>query len=180
MPDLDNAKVVIIGAGPTGLGAAWRLHELGFRNWRIFEREAYAGGLAASFIDNAGFTWDIGGHVQFSHYGYFDRLMDVLLGDRWLMHERESWIWMRDRFIPYPFQNNIRHLPERELKDCLTGLIRASTTTSIAAPSNFDEWIHAQFGEGIAKHFMRPYNFKVWAYPPSDLIIAGLASASPK
>lgn len=164
-----NARVVIIGAGPTGLGAAWRLQELGFENWRIFEQEAYAGGLAASFIDNAGFTWDIGGHVQFSHYGYFDRLMDRLLGDNWLSHERESWIWMRDRFIPYPFQNNIRHLPEREMKDCLTGLIRACTTNATALPANFDEWILRQFGEGIADHFLRPYNFKVWAYPPCDL-----------
>ena len=169
MVDLDNARVVIIGAGPTGLGAAWRLQELGFGNWQIFEQEAYAGGLAASFTDDAGFTWDIGGHVQFSHYGYFDRLMDVLLGDGWLSHERESWIWMCNRFIPYPFQNNIRHLPNREMKDCLTGLIRACTTNGTAPPTNFDEWILAQFGEGIAEHFMRPYNFKVWAYPPCDL-----------
>jgi protoporphyrinogen oxidase len=167
--DLDNSRVVIVGAGPTGLGAAWRLQELGFENWQIFEQEAYAGGLAASFIDNAGFTWDIGGHVQFSHYSYFDRLMDVLLGDQWLSHERESWIWMLNRFIPYPFQNNIRHLPEREMKDCLTGLIRACTTNATNPPGNFDEWILKHFGEGITKHFMRPYNFKVWANPTCDL-----------
>ena len=27
------------------------------------------------------------------------------------------------------------------------------------------EWIAAVFGDGIAKHFMKPYNFKVWAHP---------------
>jgi protoporphyrinogen oxidase len=169
MIDLNNARVVIIGSGPTGLGAAWRLQELGFENWQIFEQEAFVGGLAASFVDNAGFTWDIGGHVQFSHYSYFDRLMDLLLGHQWLSHERESWIWMRNRFIPYPFQNNIRHLPEREMKDCLTGLIRACMTKAIDPPANFDEWILKQFGKGIADHFMRPYNFKVWANPTCDL-----------
>jgi protoporphyrinogen oxidase len=134
MVDLDNSRVVIIGAGPTGLGAAWRLQALSFGNWQTFEQESYAGGLAASFADNAGFTWHIGGHVQFSHYGYFDRLMDVLLGDRWLSHERESRTWMCDRFIPYPFQNNIRYLPEREMKDCLTGLIRACTANAKGPP----------------------------------------------
>jgi protoporphyrinogen oxidase len=76
---------------------------------------------------------------------------------------------MCDRFIPYPFQNNIRYLPEREMKNCLTGLIRACITNATPPPTNFDEWILTQFGEGIAKHFMRPYNFKVWAYPPRDL-----------
>jgi len=30
----------------------------------------------------------------------------------------------------------------------------------------FNEFIHAVFGDGIAKHFMKPYNFKVWAHPP--------------
>src|SRR5690242_11509573 len=101
---LHQAEIVILGAGPTGLGAAHRLKELGLSNLVVFEKEAYPGGLAASFTDNAGFTWDIGGHVQFSHYGYFDRLMDDLLSDQWLSHERESWIWIADRFVPYPFQ----------------------------------------------------------------------------
>jgi protoporphyrinogen oxidase len=69
-------KIVILGAGPTGLGAAYRLQELGYRNWAIYERHDYVGGLATSFVDDAGFTYDIGGHVMFSHYPYFDTLVD--------------------------------------------------------------------------------------------------------
>jgi protoporphyrinogen oxidase len=76
---------------------------------------------------------------------------------------------MLDRFIPYPFQNNIRRLPEREMKECLRGLIRTCTTNAVAQPANFGDWIQKQFGEGIAEHFMLPYNFKVWAYPACDL-----------
>src|SRR5437588_12945856 len=101
-------RVLILGAGPTGLGAAWRLHELGHADWLLLERAPYAGGLAASFTDDAGFTWDVGGHVQFSHYPYFDAQMDSIMGSEWEEHERESWIWIRNRFVPYPFQNNIR------------------------------------------------------------------------
>ena len=73
-----DARVVIVGAGPTGLGAANRLHELGHSSWDLFEAIDRPGGLARSFVDDAGFTWDIGGHVQFSHYPYFDRMMDRL------------------------------------------------------------------------------------------------------
>src|SRR5277367_4735548 len=102
------SQIIILGAGPTGLGAAWHLEAVKQNRWMILEAGGTAGGLAASFVDERGFTWDIGGHVQFSHYEYFDRAMEEFLGkDGWLHHERESWVWMRDRFIPYPFQNNI-------------------------------------------------------------------------
>ena len=170
LPPLERAKIVVIGAGPTGLGAAHRLHELGYSNFVLFEKESHAGGLASSFLDSEGFTWDIGGHVQFSHYAYFDELMDRLLGGEWLHHERQAWVWMRERFIPYPFQNNIRYLPISELRDCLRGLL-ACTRNGVhgAPPANFEEWIYRSFGEGIARCFMIPYNRKVWAYPPSEL-----------
>src|SRR5689334_22194993 len=81
LPPLHQARIAIIGAGPTGLGAAHRLQELGFTGFTVFEKEQHTGGLATSFVDSAGFTWDVGGHVQFSHYTYFDNLMDKLLGD---------------------------------------------------------------------------------------------------
>jgi protoporphyrinogen oxidase len=157
---------LILGAGPTGLGAAWRLNELGHTDWLLLEGSGHAGGLAASFVDEKGYTWDVGGHVQFSHYEYFDRAMEEFLGrDGWLHHQRESWVWMRDRFIPYPFQNNIDRLPPEDLEKCLAGLVDI-TRGQPARPANFREWILATFGPGLADVFLLPYNFKVWAYPP--------------
>jgi protoporphyrinogen oxidase len=157
-------RIVIIGAGPVGLGAGYRLQELGYTNWAIYERHPYIGGLATSYQDASGFTYDIGGHVMFSHYPYFDRLVDKLLGDDYTNIMRESWIWMMDRWIPYPFQNNIRHLPPDALLECLNGLIDARDIDP-RATRNFGEWTDAIFGRGIARYFMRPYNFKVWAHP---------------
>jgi len=126
-PDLER-KIVILGAGPTGLGAAYRLQEMGYRNWAIYERHSYIGGLATSFQDSAGFTYDIGGHVMFSHYKYFDDLVSKLLGDNYTEIMREAWVWMMDRWVPYPFQNNIRHLPKEVMYECLTGLLEAQKT----------------------------------------------------
>lgn len=162
-------KFLIIGAGPTGLGAAWRLNELGVTDWLLLERHASAGGLASSVIDEKGFVWDLGGHVQFSHYDYFDRLMDELLPDGWVHHEREAWVWMRERFIPYPFQNNVRHLPREEMIECVAGIARALQHQNGRKPMNFAEQFEAAMGPGIARVFLRPYNFKVWAYPPEEL-----------
>jgi protoporphyrinogen oxidase len=115
-------------------------------------------------VDESGFTWDLGGHVQFSHYAYFDRLMDLALGHAWIEHVRESYVWIRGKFVPYPFQNNLRHLPPEDLARCLKGLIRARNNGH-TSPSNFREWIIQSFGDGIADIFLLPYNFKVWACP---------------
>jgi len=161
-------RIVIIGAGPTGLGAAWRLHERGHSNWVVYEANEIAGGLASSVIDSVGFTWDLGGHVLFSHYPYFDQVMDLALGDAWVEHVREAWVWMRQRWIPYPFQNNIWRLPESELQACLTGL-EALRTAPRVRPANFRDWLLASFGAGICDSFLFPYNRKVWAYDPSAL-----------
>ena len=166
----DPRRILIIGAGPTGLGAGCRLRELGHENFLIVDRNPYIGGLAASFTDPAGFTWDIGGHVMFSHYEYYDRLFERFMGEEFSLNERESWVRMFDRWVPYPFQNNIRYLPKEAAYECLSGLIRAQTgqgkVRSHKDAANFGEFIDAVFGEGIARHFMRPYNFKVWAHPP--------------
>jgi len=165
----DNMKVCIIGAGPTGLGAAYRLTELGETDFRLFEREGHVGGLAASFLDNKGYTWDFGVHVLHSHYPYFDRLLDSVLPDGYLRHQRRSWIRQYDRFIPYPFQYNIRHLPRQALWECVSGLLDIARRNGEAPPTNFAEWVVYTFGTGIAEHFMLPYNRKIWTVDPKEM-----------
>ena len=165
---LTGQSLVILGGGPTGLGAAHRLNEIGEVAFRVFDENAQAGGLASSFVDAQGFTWDIGGHIQFSHYRYFDTLMDSLLRGDWLEHQRESWVWMRDRFIPYPLQNNIHLLPRDEFERCIRGLLE-SIKRGAVSPRNYHEWIEASFGSGLAEIFLLPYNFKVWAHPAAML-----------
>lgn len=160
-----SRRILVIGAGPTGMGAGYRLHELGYENWALYERNAYIGGHASSHTDAQGFVWDEGGHVIFSHYPYFDQFLDRMLGADYLEHERQSWVRLQNTWVPYPFQNNIRYLPKEALMECLLGLVEAHKTDRAGTARNFGDWVTAMFGEGIAKYFMRPYNFQVWAYP---------------
>ncbi|XP_014679054.1 PREDICTED: uncharacterized protein LOC106818898 [Priapulus caudatus] len=167
-----DKRIVILGAGPTGLGAATRLHELGHRNWLLLEGASEPGGLASSVRDDNGFLWDMGGHVIFSHYKYFDDVITTFVPD-WLHHRREAYVWMCDRFIPYPLQNNIHRLPPLERESCLQGLIdaqqQATPTPTPTKPATFQDWIDRNFGKGLARLFLNPYNFKVWAYRPSAM-----------
>ena len=123
-----NKKIVIIGGGPTGLGAAYRLHELGYDNWVLYEKSDDVGGHSTSHVDPMGFVWDEGGHVIFSHYPYFDKLIDDMLGKEVHERVRESWVYLQDVCVPYPFQNNLRYLPKPLQVSCLMGAAEAAAS----------------------------------------------------
>ncbi|ORY64033.1 FAD/NAD(P)-binding domain-containing protein [Pseudomassariella vexata] len=173
-----NVDVLVIGAGPTGLGAAKRLNQIDGPSWLIVDSSSKAGGLASTDITPEGFLYDVGGHVIFSHYKYFDDCINEALPkeDDWFTHERISYVRYKGLWVPYPFQNNISMLPKEDQVTCMEGLIDAALEHRVTntKPKNFDEWILRNTGEGIANMFMRPYNYKVWAVPTTDMQAAWL------
>ncbi|RDW68344.1 putative protoporphyrinogen oxidase [Coleophoma crateriformis] len=173
-----NVDVLVIGAGPTGLGAAKRLNQINGPSWMIIDSNETPGGLASTDVTPEGFLYDVGGHVIFSHYKYFDDCIDEALPNEedWYTHQRISYVRCQNNWVPYPFQNNISMLPKEEQVKCVDGLIDAAleARTATTKPQNFDEWIVRNMGTGIADLFMRPYNYKVWAVPTTDMQCAWL------
>ncbi|KAI4243984.1 MAG: hypothetical protein L6R40_003195 [Gallowayella cf. fulva] len=168
-----SVDILVIGAGPTGLGAAKRLHQLNGPSWLIIDSNETPGGLASTDVTPEGFLYDVGGHVIFSHYKYFDDCINEALPkeDDWYTHQRISYVRCKELWVPYPFQNNISMLPKQEQVDCMDGMIDAALEARVAntKPKDFDEWIVRMMGTGIADLFMRPYNFKVWAVPTTKM-----------
>ncbi|OJT04229.1 hypothetical protein TRAPUB_5106 [Trametes pubescens] len=176
MPPLadTHVDVLIIGAGPTGLGAAKRLKQIAGPSWLIIDSSESPGGLASTDVTPEGFLFDVGGHVIFSHYAYFDDCLNEALprASDWHTHQRISYVRCKDVWVPYPFQNNIAVLPPEDQVRCLHGMMDATLAAAaphadLDPPRNFDEWIVRTMGAGIADLFMRPYNFKVWGVPPT-------------
>ncbi|KAF1919422.1 hypothetical protein BDU57DRAFT_512499 [Ampelomyces quisqualis] len=168
-----SVDVLVIGAGPTGLGAAKRLHQIDGPSWLIVDANETPGGLASTDVTPEGFLYDVGGHVIFSHYKYFDDCIDEALpkdGD-WYTHQRISYVRCKGQWVPYPFQNNLSMLNKDDQAKCVDGLIDAALEARVAItkPKDFDEWIMRQMGVGIADLFMRPYNYKVWAVPTTKM-----------
>jgi len=163
-------RVLILGCGPTGCGAAWRLEEAGHLDYRILEAADEPGGLARSVVDDAGFTWDLGGHVQYSHYRYYDHVLDEAVTDGWRHHERESWIWIDGRFVPYPLQYNLHRLDPDVCGHLLEGLRHAAAREARGSePRTLSQWIERTFGRPLAERFLLPYNAKVWGHPLDDM-----------
>jgi protoporphyrinogen oxidase len=92
----------------------------------MIESSAKAGGLASSFVKD-GWTWDVGVHVLFSHFEFFDAMLNQLMPPKELAyHNRKSPAWMRDVFVQYPVQNNIWRLPAEETQRIVSDLAAMS------------------------------------------------------
>ncbi|KAK7957688.1 UDP-galactopyranose mutase [Apiospora saccharicola] len=123
-----NVDVLVIGAGPTGLGAAKRLQQTNLASWLIVDSNETPGGLASTDVTPEGFLYDVGGHVIFSHYRYFDDCINEALPQEsdWYTHQRVSYVRFRGGWVPYPFQNNIAALEPEERARCLEDLVDAA------------------------------------------------------
>ncbi|MGH6609559.1 MAG: protoporphyrinogen/coproporphyrinogen oxidase, partial [Burkholderiaceae bacterium] len=112
--------VVVIGAGPTGLSAAYHLGA----DSLLLEQNATVGGWCRS-IQDQGFTFDYAGHIMFSNDAYVHQLYRKLLGDNVHWQDREAWIYSKNVYTRYPFQGALYGRPADVLKDCIVGAIEA-------------------------------------------------------
>lgn len=132
---------------------------------------------AASDFSDTRQLFDVGGHVVFSHYKYFDDALNeaLPLRDDWLEHQRVCYVRFRGQWVPYPFQNNIAALEKEEQALCMEGIIDAALEARVRSPTdklaNFDEWNQRNVGLRLTEIFMRPYNFKVWAFPTTEVSV---------
>ncbi len=162
-------KICILGAGLSGLSVAWHLRKKGL-DCQVFEKEKEAGGLCRS-KNIGGFTFDYDGHLLHFKHAYTFNLVKNLLGDNLAEHDRSAWIYLDGIYSRYPFQANLHGLPSDIVKECLLGFINASKDVQFADKKklSFLKWINQTFGNGIARHFMVPYNTKFWTLAPGRL-----------
>lgn len=111
---------LVIGAGPTGLSAAYHLGKDAF----LIEQHDAVGGWCRS-IQNGGFTFDYAGHIMFSKDEYVHKLYKMLLGDNVHWQNREAWIFSKGVYTRYPFQGALYGLPPEVIKECIMGAIEA-------------------------------------------------------
>lgn len=160
------ARIVIIGAGLTGLSAAYHLEKKQCFAYELFEKEPTYGGLCRS-VTQDGFTFDYTGHLLHANDEYFYGLIKDLVGLEQLnVINRRSFIYSHNRYTQYPFQINLHGLPPETIVECITGYINRP---SIATPISFRDWVLSTFGSGFAKHFFFPYQQKIFSHKVNHL-----------
>ncbi|CAG1007345.1 hypothetical protein BURK1_03392 [Burkholderiales bacterium] len=148
-----RTDVVVIGAGPAGLGAALALGERAI----VLDEAGEVGGLAHA-IDVGGASFDLGGHsFHTPHRAVRDLVYGALPMEE---RPRDAWCLVGGDYVPYPFQKHFDRLSDAAVvAACRDGLASARDT---ARAGDFDAYLDARFGAGIASAFMKPYNRKLW------------------
>jgi protoporphyrinogen oxidase len=152
-----DSKYLIIGAGLTGLSAAYHLGG----NYTVFEKENTVGGLCRT-VEKNGFFFDYSGHLLHLRNEYTRNLVASILPDAFNEHYRQAHIYFRHQEVPFPFQAHLSVLPTDVKKECLLGFIRAYCEKKPEQPETFKGWVNTHLGEGLAKHFFVPYNTKLY------------------
>ncbi len=160
------AEIVILGAGLTGLSAAYHLEQQGFFNYKIFEKESTIGGLCRSITEN-GFTFDYTGHLLHIGDDYFRSFIEKCVGfENFNAIARRSFIYSQERYTKYPYQINLFGLPPETIAECIEGYV---TKKNYKNTKTFYNWVLTNFGAGFAKNFFFPYQTKIFDYPVEKL-----------
>lgn len=171
-------KIVILGAGLTGLSVAYHLEQSGYTDFKVFEKNSRPGGLLRSHTVD-GFTFDYTGHLLHINDETFRTFLSTI-GDfsDLLSIQRKSAIYSHNALTEYPFQMNLYGLPELVIYECINGFINRKT--SMKKPANFYEWVLKHYGAGFGKHFFFPYQKKILAYDLKKLLPSWTGRFVPK
>ncbi|MGH3743744.1 MAG: FAD-dependent oxidoreductase, partial [Mycobacteriales bacterium] len=173
MPDPRGAdaagQVVVIGAGPAGLTAAYALSGRG-APVTLVEGDAIVGGISRT-AERDGWRFDIGGHRFFTKVTRVSDLWhEILPADQFLLRPRMSRIFYNGKLYDYPLKagNALRQLGILEAVKCVASYARARIRPP-ADQTNYEGWLVARFGWRLYRTFFKTYTEKVWGIPVSEM-----------
>lgn len=165
-----GGRTIVVGGGLAGLACARELGE----GFVLVEAEDRLGGLCRTEMVS-GFSFDWTGHWLHAR----DPEMRKLIAERWLAGnllevQRRALIHSEGVWTTFPYQFHLHGLPAQTVADCLLGFVKATLGPEGAALrdrplANAAEFILRHLGEGFARHFMFPYNEKLYTVPCEEL-----------
>jgi len=161
--------VVIIGAGPAGLTAAYQLAKAG-KNATVLEGDSVVGGISRS-AERDGWRFDIGGHRFFTKVRVVEELWHEILPDEdFLLRPRMSRIYYRGKYYDYPLKpaNALSNLGAVEATRCVASYAWARVRPP-KDQTNLEGWVAARFGYRLYRTFFKTYTEKVWGVPATEL-----------
>jgi protoporphyrinogen oxidase len=164
-----DKKVIIIGAGPAGLTAAYELGKTGTPAV-VLEKDDVVGGLSRT-VDHRGYLFHIGGHRFFTKVQYVHDLWREILGDEdFPRRKRLSRIHYRKVLFYYPLRvgNTLRGLGLGSSLLILLSYLRAQLFP-IAPEDTLEAWVSNRFGRRLYRIFFKTYTEKVWGIPCSEI-----------
>ncbi len=160
--------VLVIGAGPAGLTAAYELSKHQVLSL-VLEATKVVGGLAQT-AEYKGYMFDIGGHRFFTKVSLVDQMWREVLGPDFIKRPRLSRIYYNSKFFYYPLvpMNALMGLGLWESFRC--GLSYLMAALFPAKPEDdFETWVSNRFGKRLYQIFFKTYTEKVWGIPCHEI-----------
>lgn len=160
--------VAVLGGGPAGLTAGYRLAQQG-RPVIVFEATDQVGGIARTEVRD-GYRFDLGGHRFFTKSQEVDDLWHEVMKDEFLKRPRMSRIFWNGKFLHYPLDGMdvIKKLGPIELSRCLASYMWAAVKPK-GEEKSLEQWVSNRFGKRLYRHFFKTYTEKVWGVPATEL-----------
>ena len=169
MIKIGHKKVVIIGAGPSGLTAAYELCKIGVKSV-VLEKDEVVGGISRT-VNYRGYLFDIGGHRFFTKVKAVDDLWrEILEEEKFLKRRRLSRIYYNKKFFHYPLQPTNALFGLGIYNSFRTFLSYTKTQLFPIKPElSFEDWISNRFGRRLYHTFFKTYTEKVWGIPCNEI-----------
>jgi protoporphyrinogen oxidase len=164
-----HTHVVVIGAGPAGLTAAYMLGKESVAVTVLEADPEYVGGIART-VQYKGYCFDIGGHRFFSKAQEVEALWSEILPNDMLDRPRSSRIFYRQQFFAYPLKafEALHKLGILESTFCVLSYLKARVFP-ILPPKSFADWVTNHFGRRLFQIFFKTYTEKVWGMRCDDI-----------
>ncbi|MUG93843.1 FAD-dependent oxidoreductase [Scytonema sp. UIC 10036] len=164
--------VVIIGAGPAGLTAAYELVKQG-KESIVLEQADKTGGISRTEVYK-GYRFDIGGHRFFTKVSEVQQLWQEVLGNDFIKVPRLSRIYYQGKFFNYPLSpfNALSNLGIIQSFFILLSYLKTKLKTKFrpaVEAENFEEWVSDRFGHRLYRIFFKTYTEKVWGIPCTQI-----------
>jgi protoporphyrinogen oxidase len=159
---MNSPNVVIIGAGPAGLTAAYQLAKKSVPVTVLEADPEYVGGISRT-ARYKGFHFDIGGHRFFAKSKEVEEFWSEILPNDMLERPRSSRIFYNGKFFSYPLKavEALRKLGVFESARCVLSYMKARFFPYVD-PRSFEDWVTNQFGARLFNIFFKTYTEKVW------------------
>jgi protoporphyrinogen oxidase len=160
------SQIYILGAGISGLGASYSLHNQGIPSI-ILEKDSTYGGLCGNFEINS-FRFDRFVHFSFSNDEEVNRLFSLSSPDI-IRHIPNPYNIYKGHWIKHPAQNNLYTLSEEEKHLIIEDFKKRPKDVDINQIHSYEEWLRVQYGNYFAEHFPMVYTTKYWMCEAKDL-----------